>query len=296
MKIAAFSGVFMEHSIQEAMHLTKKLGLDGIEIAAREPHLSPNASLARVREAKAIASSLELDIPVLAGYAGGFSDVGDIDAQSGLEEFKKLLEIAGHLDCGMIRIYPGGPNAFLACDYHYAKAAHWLNLCAAEAKKQKVKVLLEIHNDSLVETVDGSLRLLGMIDYDNVGMIHDAGNMYITDTDYGRESVMKLGDRLFHVHIKDELRVDEVGAPGTFTSLTRHGNEMFLQCRLGEGGTDHRPLFDALREVGYTGWMTLECHAPFPAYERLEHDLNVVRGLLASAAGRNENPLAAHSE
>ncbi|MBW5446476.1 TIM barrel protein [Cohnella sp. CFH 77786] len=296
MKLAAFSGVFIEHSMQEAMQLTKKLGLDGIEIAAREPHLPPNASLARVREAKALARSLGLDIPVLAGYAGGFSDVGDGEAQSGLEEFKKLLEIAGHLDCGMVRVFPGGPNAFLASDYHYAKAAHWLNLCAEEAKKHQVKVLMEIHNDSLVETVDGSLRLLGMIDYDNVGIIHDAGNMYITDTDYGRESVLKLGDRLFHVHIKDELRIDEVGAPGTFTSLTRHGEEKFLHSRLGEGGADHRPLFDALREVGYSGWMTLECHAPFPAYERLEHDLNVVRGMLAAPGGRNGNPFAAHSE
>ncbi|MHA6484684.1 sugar phosphate isomerase/epimerase family protein [Paenibacillus sp. strain BS8-2] len=283
MKLAAFSGVLIEHSIQEAMQLTKKLGLDGIEIAAREPHISPKTSLARVKEAKAVASSLELEIPALAGYVGGFSDASDSEAQSGFEEFKRLLEIAGHLDCGMIRIYPGGPNAFLASDYHYAKAAHWVNLMAEEAKKQQVKVLMEIHNDSLVETVEGSLRLLNMIDYDNVGMIHDAGNMYITDTDYGRDSVLELGSRLFHVHVKDELRVDEVGAPGTFTATTKHGKQQFLQSRLGEGGADHLPLFKALREVGYSGWLTLECHAPFPAYERLEHDLNVVRELLAAS-------------
>ncbi|QNK54894.1 sugar phosphate isomerase/epimerase [Paenibacillus sp. PAMC21692] len=283
MKIAAFSGVLIEHSIQEAMQLTKKLGMDGIEIAAREPHISPKTSLARVKEVKALASSLELEIPALAGYVGGFSDASDSEARNSFEEFKQLLEIAGHLDCGMIRIYPGGPNAFLANDYHYVKAAHWVNLCAEEAMKHKVKVLMEIHNDSLVETVEGSLRLLNMIDYDNVGMIHDAGNMYITDTDYGRDSVLELGSRLFHVHVKDELRVDEVGAPGTFTSTTRNGKEKFLQSRLGEGGADHLPLFKALREVGYSGWMTLECHAPFPAYERLEHDLNVVRELLAAS-------------
>lgn len=283
MKLAAFSGVLIEYSIQEAMRLTKKLGMDGIEIAAREPHISPNSSLARVREVKELADSLELEIPVLAGYVGGFSDASDSEARSSFEEFKRLLEIAGHLDCGMIRVFPGGPNAFLASDYHYAKAAHWLKLCAEEAMKHQVNILMEIHNDSLVETVDGSLRLLDMIDCDNVGMIHDAGNMYITDTDYGRDSVMRLGNRLFHVHIKDELRVDEVGAPGTFTSTTRHGKEKFLQSRLGEGGADHRPLLDALREVGYSGWMTLECHAPFPAYERLEHDLFVVRELLAAA-------------
>jgi len=282
MKIAAFSGVFIEHSIQEAMRFAKKLGMDGIEIAAREPHLSPGASLARVKEVRALSRSLELEIPVLAGYAGGFSEIGDADARNAFDDFKRLLDIAGHLDASMVRVFPGGPNAFRAHDYHYAKAAHWLSLCAEEAKKQDVSVVLEIHNNSLVETVDSSLRLLSMIESDNIGMIHDAGNMYITDTDYGRESVLKLGDRLFHVHVKDELRVSELGAPGTFADTTRHGREMFLQSRMGEGGADHRPLFDALRETGYSGWVTLECHAPFPPYERLEHDLRFVRGIIAS--------------
>ncbi|SFA79867.1 Sugar phosphate isomerase/epimerase [Cohnella sp. OV330] len=283
MKLAAFSGVFISHSIQEAMHLTKRLGLDGIEIAAREPHVSPSSSMERVKEVKALSDSLALPIPVLASYIGGFSDADDSQAESYFEEFKRLLEIAGVLGTRMIRVFPGGPNAFKAQDYHYAKAAYWMNLFAEEAKKHEVSVLMEIHNDSLVETVDSSLRLLGMIGSDNVGMIHDAGNMYITDTDYGRDSVLRLGRYLMHVHVKDELRIAELGAPGTFASTTRHGRELFLQSRLGEGGADHKPLFDALRETGYSDWVTLECHAPFPAYERLEHDLEAVRRLIATA-------------
>lgn len=283
MKFAAFSGVFIEHSIQEAMHLTKKLGLDGIEIAAREPHISPASSMARVKEVKALSDSLALPIPVLASYIGGFSDADDSQAEKYFEEFKRLLEIADVLGTRMIRVFPGGPNAFKAQDYHYAKAAHWMRAIAEEAVKHEVNVLMEIHNNSLVETVDSSLRLLELIGRDNVGMIHDAGNMYITDTDYGRESVLRLGRRLMHVHVKDELRVAELGTPGTFADTTRHGRELFLQSRLGEGGADHRPLFDALRETGYSDWVTLECHAPFPAYERLEHDFAAVRRLIATA-------------
>ncbi|MDI4648269.1 sugar phosphate isomerase/epimerase family protein [Cohnella hashimotonis] len=283
MKFAAFSGVFIEHSIQEAMQLTKRLGLDGIEIAVREPHISPSSSMTRVKEVKALSDSLALPIPVLASYIGGFSDADDSQAESYFEEFKRLLEIAGVLGTRMIRVFPGGPNAFKAQDYHYAKAAYWMNLCAEEAHKHQVNVLMEIHNNSLVETVDSSLRLLDLIGRDNVGMIHDAGNMYITDTDYGRESVLRLGRRLMHVHVKDELRIAELGAPGTFADTTRHGRELFLQSRLGEGGADHKPLFDALRETGYSDWVTLECHAPFPAYERLEHDLEAVRRLIATA-------------
>lgn len=100
----------------------------------------------------------------------------------------------------MVRVSPGGPNAFMAHDYHYAKAAYWLNRCAEEAKAHQVDIVLEIHNQ--------------------------------------------------------------------------------LQCRLGEGEVDHKPLFEALLEMGYAGWVTLECHAPFPAYERLEHDFQFVKKLI----------------
>lgn len=282
MKLAAFSGVLIEHSIQEAMKLTKQLGMDGIEIAVREPHLSATASKTRVKEIRALSEELSLEIPVLASYIGGFSTGSDEQCEKSFQELRQLLDIASRLQSTMIRVSPGGPNAFRSQDYHYAKAAYWMERCAQEAKGYGIDVVMEIHNESLVETVEESQRLLSLIASDNIGMIHDAGNMYITDTDYGRDSVMKLGKRLFHVHVKDELRVSEIGAPGTFINLTRHGEEKFQQSRMGEGGADHKPLFDALKETGYNGWVTLECHAPFPPLERLQHDLQFVKKLIGS--------------
>lgn len=280
MKFAAFSGVLIDHSIQEAMQLTRKLGLDGIEIAGREPHLSPSTSGPRVKEMKAVADSLGLAIPVIASYTGGFATSSDKECGQTFEDFQRMLHHAGELGASKVRVSPGGPNAFLAQPHHYAKAAYWIDRCAAEAKAQQVDIIMEIHNGSLVETVESSLQLLGMLEHDNVGMIHDAGNMYITDTDYGRDSVYKLGKSLFHVHVKDELRIEKAGAPGSFVDLTHRGEEHFLQSRMGEGGADHQPLFDALRETNYPGWITLECHAPFPPYERLEHDYQQVKKLL----------------
>jgi sugar phosphate isomerase/epimerase len=283
MKFAAFSGVLIDHSIQEALQLTKKLGFDGLEIAAREPHLSASTSVQRIKEIRSVADGLGLEIPVLAGYMGSFSTASDKECEQAFADFQRILEASLTLGSTMIRVVAGGPNAFRAQDYHYAKSAYWLRKCAVEAKKHDRKIVLEIHNISLAETVESSLRLVHLVGEDNVGLIHDAGNMYITDTDYGRDSVIGLGDRMFHVHVKDEKRVDEAGAPGTFVNLTKHGQEKFLQCRLGEGEADHQPLFDTLKETGYAGWVTLECHAPFPAYERLEHDLAKVKQMMGLA-------------
>ncbi len=280
MRIAAFSGVLIDYSIHQAIEITSRLGLDGIEIACREPHLSAETSEERVKEIRMLANSKGLEIPALAGYMGWFSTSSDQDCEKAFEQFKQLLEWARILGAGLIRIFQGGPNAFLSEDYHYIKTAHWLNLCAAEAEKYDKRIVLEIHNNSLVETSESAIRLLQLVDCNRVGLIHDAGNMYITDTDYGRDSILRLSNHIFHVHVKDEKRIEEAGEPGTFTNRTKHGEEAFRQCMLGEGEVDHLPVFSALREIGYDGWLTLECFAPEPSEDRLLHDLRVVQQML----------------
>ncbi|KKO51249.1 sugar phosphate isomerase/epimerase family protein [Paenibacillus sp. DMB20] len=290
MKIAAFSGSLMDCGIREAMEITAKLGLEGIEIACREPHLTPVSTARHVMEIGRFAEEYGLSIPALAGYAGHFSERSDGECEQALDDFRRLLEHASLLKSDNIRIFQGGPHAFMADETHYERAALWLRKCSEEARRYGKTILLEIHNASLVETPDAAIKLLDMIGEDNIGMIHDAGNMYITDTDYGKESVRQLGSRLTHVHVKDEKRIPSAGAPGTFANRTRHGMEHFLQCRLGEGEVDHRELFEALIENGYSGWITLECAAPFPPVERLAYDFEVVkRWLRETALGKEAN-------
>ncbi|KRE89810.1 xylose isomerase [Paenibacillus sp. Soil766] len=279
MKFAAFSGVLMDHSMQEAMRLTKQLGLDGIEIAAREHHLSPTTSRSRLKELRALSEELQLAIPAIATYTGRFSTASDQEASATFDDFRRLLEAAEHLGASMMRVLTGGPNAFLAHEYHYAKAAYWLERCAEEAKAHNMDVLVELHNESLVETVDDALKLLQLVKNESIGFIHDAGNMYITDTDYGYESVKKLGKHLKHVHVKDERRTSDGSEPGAFTNRTRRGVENFVPCLLGEGEADHGALFEALREIGYKNWVTLECHTLESGFERLQHDYQFVRKL-----------------
>ncbi|MFD2329550.1 sugar phosphate isomerase/epimerase family protein [Cohnella sp. GCM10020058] len=277
MRYAAFSGPLMEYSIHEAMAIVAGLGFDGIEIAGREPHLGPDTSLKRVDEMRRVADGLGLAIPVLAGYMGAFSESSDAECEASCQAFSALLERAGRLGADAVRLFQGGPSAFLAQDYHYEKTAFWLRRCADEARRQDKRILLEIHNNSLIETIDGAQRLLALVGDSRVGLIHDAGNMYITGEDFGRESVRRLGDAIRHVHVKDEKRIPLADMPGSFRNRTVRGEEHFLQCRLGEGEVDHRELFAALQAADYGGWIALECFAPYPPEEQLGHDLAVVR-------------------
>ncbi|WP_249435972.1 sugar phosphate isomerase/epimerase [Paenibacillus sp. Marseille-Q4541] len=271
--LAAFSGSLIDYPLREAMEMTARLGFDGIEIACRSPHLGLDTSLAEVRELGDLAAGHGLHIPALAGYTGHFSTLTDEECEAAMEESRKLFRFAEVLSVPYVRVFPGGPNAFLAEDQHYERAAHYLVRSSKEAAEHGVKLLLEIHNQTLVEDADSALRLLQLVGDAGIGFIHDAGNMYIADVDYGKTSVSKLGSHLSHIHVKDEKRIEQAGAEGSFSNRTRHGMESFMQCRLGEGEVDHRPMLTAVQESGYSGWITLECAAPFPSEERLAYDL-----------------------
>ena len=275
-----FTLIFRNRSIQQAMRLSRKLGYEGIELWGMEPHISANSTQERAEEIRELADELKLDIVGIGAYLGGFSTKSDVECESQLEELEKYFTVMDWLGCDLIRVGPGGPNAFLAQDYHYAKAAHWLRKCGDLASDYNVRLAMEIHNASLIETIDGAERLLEMINRENVGLIHDAGNMYITGTDFGEESVRRLGEKIFHVHVKDELRIDDESLPGSFRNLTQKGNELFQQQMLGKGGVDHLPLFKSLKKIGYSGYLSTECHAAKPDLYRAEQDLKEIQRLL----------------
>ncbi len=281
LKISMFTLIFRNRSIEQAMRLSKGFGYEAIELWGMEPHISANSTQERAEEIRELAEELELEITGIGAYVGGFSSLSDVECESQVEDLKKYFTVMDWLGCDLIRVGPGGPNVFLAQNYHYAKAAHWMQKCGELASEHNVRLAMEIHNASLIETLEGAERLLETINRENVGLIHDAGNMYITGTDYGEESVRRLGDKIFHVHVKDELRIDDESLPGSFSNLTQKGNELFQQQMLGKGGVDHLPLFKALKKIGYSGYLSTECHAAKPDLYRAEKDLKEIQRLLA---------------
>ena len=79
----------------------------------------------------------------------------------------------------------------------------------------------------------------------NLAVNLDPSHMVLYGNDVAY-AVRRLGKRIKHVHVKDA-----VGKPGT-------QNENFMFPMLGEGVTDWKGFFDALSEVGYDGFLSVE--------------------------------------
>ena len=99
-------------------------------------------------------------------------------------------------------------------------------------------------------------RFLADVDR-NVGVVADFGNIQFVD-EHVEDFIPAFADRIVHVHAKDYLVTNPASReklPGEYTS--RGGN--YLQgCLVGQGSVHTEAAFQALRAMGYKGFIALE--------------------------------------
>jgi sugar phosphate isomerase/epimerase len=110
---------------------------------------------------------------------------------------------------------------------------------AALARKHQMRIGIENHPE---RSADEVLAKIGD-NSDVLGACIDTG-WWLTQGYDPAEAVRRLGGHLFHVHLKD------IRAAG------KHDT-----CALGDGLLDVAAMIGALREVGYTGYLSIE-HEP----------------------------------
>ena len=283
MKTSIFTIVFQHTSLDEAIRKIADMGYEGVELMCKAPHITDETPFYEIEKIKKTLDQVKLPVSCMATYTGAYSTLSDAECAHQLEKLKHYLKVAEILDCPVIRHWSGGPSIRTAQDFHKSKSIYWFKRAADIALIQKKKLAMEIHNNSLIESVEAAREMVDLINRPNIGFIFDPGNMYITDTNYGAQAVDILFDRIFHVHVKDELRVKDPALPRTFRDQTVHGEEFFQHTLMGEGGCDHLPSFKQLKKLGYSGFLSCECHAMANDLETAIHELKAVQTLVANS-------------
>lgn len=287
MQVSLFTKVLSERPFEDVIEIAADLGFDAIEPRGREPHLPVDTPPDAVADYAEKLEARDLNVAGLATYTGGYDDCSDAEREAELEDLRRYCSMAETLGCDLVRHNPGGPAEHRASESDYETAATWMRRAADVAAEHGVRLGMEIHHGSLIETAAGTVDLIERIDRPNVGAIHDAGNMYIADVEYGKDSIETLGDRVFQVHCKGERRVEDADRAGGFELETRHGREAFQHTFLEDGANDHAPAIAALAERGYSGHLSVECHRPsdgeWSDVDIAEHELAQLRKLIESA-------------
>ena len=112
---------------------------------------------------------------------------------------------------------------------------------------------LHPHTSTFVESPAEIERALELTD---IGMLVDTGHLLVGGSD-PIQALRDWGDRVDYVHVKD-VRLDVVRQVVDERADVIEGWRRGMFCELGEGDVDLPAFFDALRDVGYDGWIAVE--------------------------------------
>lgn len=262
LKVSLASKVLQDRTPEEVIALAGALGFGGIEWFCLPQHLPADISADRLDDLARRTRDAGLATVCLSTYVGGFAESDDTQAAAQITLLDRYLDIAATLNCPVLRIWPdllGRTVREPVSDAVLGRTADWLRASADRAAAAGRTLAIEMHL-TIGADVDLLMRLFAMIDRPNVGAIYDAGNLFLARLPYGPETIHRLGERILHVQVKDASRSRPTPPHLQNEPTLRMGGD--FELLLGEGEIDFPPLFSALRNVGYQGWYSVECHAP----------------------------------
>lgn len=240
MKLAFSTIGCPEWSWDEALSAAADLGYDGIEVRGIKNELSapliPQFSAGRLPTARAQLQRLNLAVPCL---ASGCALGNPATVATALAEAQAYVDCAAALGASFIRVMAEG-TAQPSSAIDEAALRRALAELAGYASAKGVVALLETNG-----AYADSACLAGLMDSlpaDGLGVLWDIHHPYRFFCEAPAQTVSRLGKWIRYVHVKDSVLAQ---------GLPRYR-------MLGQGDLPVALAVQALRDIGYDGWYTLE--------------------------------------
>ena len=259
MKSCLYSVLLFKYPLDEIFKFANEIGCTGVEIMGKGwkgTHIGSDSNVFYMKTLKKLADDMKLEIVDVATYVDGFCDRSDADCKIQFAEMQKYLDIADILGSKYVRVGPGATPVKEAQEYHYTKAAYWLQKCCDEAKKHNKKLLMEIHFGGIIENADSTLKLLKMVNRDHIGLTFDPANWLCQGVPYDVEVMKSLYRYIWHFHVKD-VKILKEKKPGCVEVEGRFSEFVAL----GDGDMEYKQYFKELKNSKYEGYITIESHA-----------------------------------
>lgn len=252
MKIAYCTVGFYQLGLLECIPLLKRLGYQGIEINVTDTpwfpaQLKPDVSESDLRCIKESLAENDLEVSSLSCKMS-FVDPDDSIRKENIAYTKECIDLAVELGTDIVH----GLSGKLAAGDSQAKA--WERLCDGVVKclewseSRGVRYSLEPVENHVVFGTEDMLRLLTDLEARqwHLYVNYDPSHLILFGDDLA-EAVRRLADRIIYVHLKD--------AEGTASEFTFPP--------LGRGKVDFAAIVQALGEIGYDGYLSVEYEGPF---------------------------------
>ena len=243
MKLAVQEGLIPGRDLAEKLDNAAKFGFEGIEFWG--------SGLENRQEEIIRATENHQGKPstICAGYGGCLLDPNRSERDRAVNDIKKLLKVAANIGAVGLIVVPifGGPRINDLSPYKSAVQLEKELLImqmkeigdyAAEVGAYVLLEPLNRYETHLLKRLRDAVEICEAVDKPYVRIMADFFHMNIEEPVIA-DSIREAGDYIKHVHLADSTRL----LPGY-------------------GHTDFKSGFEALKEVGFEGYMALECGVP----------------------------------
>ena len=279
MKIGVIGDCF-KLPLADSIRLAGEMGFDGIQIYATTGEFSPAVlTSARKAEIRALLQENRLTISALCGDMGGYGFQIAGDNPERIEKTERIIDLAAEFGVPVVTTHIGVIPADKAHP-RYAVMLDAMRRCGAYAAARGVTLAIETGPEkasvlrAFIEDTDGG-----------VGVNLDPANFVMVTGQDPVEAVELLGGYIVHTHAKDGVMLRQTDPEIIYDCFARGGIEAlnvadyFLETPLGEGHVDFPRYIEALRRVGYDGYLTIERETGDRPAEDIRKALDVLKSL-----------------
>lgn len=256
MKLAFSTNAFIRWDIVEAIEAIASIGYEGVELMFDAPHLWPKTTtesqLERVRDALQRTGLRISNINAFMMQAVGdprqpYWHPSWIEPDAAYREIRiqhtiDSLRQAVRLGAAHISTEPGGPLYGAPREPAEALFLNGLRRAAAVAEETGVALLIEPEPELLIETAPQFARFMQRVQSPAIALNFDVGHQFCVAEDPA-VSFEALLPYVRHVHLED------------IAASRRHHHLI-----PGDGAIDIPGFLRRARELGYSGWVTIELY------------------------------------
>lgn len=254
-------------SLKEKMELAKDAGFEGIEVdVSGDGPINLDSSDADIDAVGQLAAESGLTLSGLA--TGMYWEFNPASANEDTRaNAKRVLETqlraASRLGIDAVLVVPGAVGADfipgceeLSYDVVWERATAFVSESLPLAKELGVTICIENVWNKFLLSPREMAEFIDQFNDDRVGSYFDVGNVLANG--YPEHWIPILGDRIVRVHVKDYRRA--VGSVDGFVDLL-------------SGDVNWPAVVQALKGVGYDGWVAAEMIPPVPFYKHAPETL-----------------------
>jgi len=212
-------------------------------VCMRASQLGTHSSAEEVQRASEMLARRGLAVSMVTGNFA-IPQNSDDEGPRALRNIAPYLDLSAALGADLMRI----------C-MKRSEDIQWAQRAADEAAERGMRLAHQSHTSSLFEEVERSLEVIRGVDRPNFGLIYEPVNLDACGQNYGRNTIELLEPYLFNVYLQNHIENPQ--GEGVLNTWCR-GAVHFDHLPVWEpGGMNFPEIFDALKAVGYEGYVTV---------------------------------------